>query len=413
MNDESNDEMSLLDKFRRDLIDVEGLIAEYLDDDLDERPRMRQFVELLIKHKTEFPMKLRPTLMSAESDGNIDHAEEFCKYFIDEVVGPFLRGRSEDTPSVWHGANCDVDTKEEVALALVILFVCDGLRELDWDNDFLTTHTKALPFVPLYLETLIEVVELWSAIPHIAELSECIEDDYEDLLCRLCDDRDVCTDYHFLKPSAELDRARFDLLCQMKEEKWIKAAVTEYVFEKVLGNGARLLVDDDEREPEFNDPTFFEQKLRLFIQLKPEILSAASDGTIHRCYDMMTYEVLTELGMLYFPGVLGFVFHGDYFERACARFGSEKVLQIVHKHISMNLKWHINDRGHRRTIEACATDGEYSMNGGDGNLGTAQGYDSHTFPFKKLLFAAATNVDISRDGLYALLQNDPSMLSVR
>ena len=60
MNDESNEEMSLLDKFRRYLIDVEGLVAECDDDDLDERPRMRQFVELLIKHKTEFPMKLRP-----------------------------------------------------------------------------------------------------------------------------------------------------------------------------------------------------------------------------------------------------------------------------------------------------------------------------------------------------------------
>ena len=158
--------------------------------------------------------------MSAESDGNIDHAKEFCEYFIGEVVGPFLQGRSEDTPSVWHGVNCDVDTKEEVALTLVIFFICDGLHEREWFGTdhriyMVTTHTKALPFLPLYIETMIEIVELFDL--NYVGISEEMVGHFEDLLHSLFDDRNSFTYYPDLKPSAELERARFDLICQMKE----------------------------------------------------------------------------------------------------------------------------------------------------------------------------------------------------
>ena len=88
------------------------------------------------------------------------------------------------------------------------------------------------------------------------------------------------------------------------------------------------------------------------------------------------FEVLFELGIFYYPLQVGFLFHNDIFALACQRMGTQAVNEIVNDKLARNV-------GH----------------GG-----------SHNTTLQHLVIAAATNEEISLDGVYTLIRCDPTIV---
>jgi hypothetical protein len=95
----------------------------------------------------------------------------------------------------------------------------------------------------------------------------------------------------------------------------------------------------------------------------------------NKSFDIKLFELIFERGMAHYPTDMGFLFHKNTFQNACEMFGTKTVAKIV------------NDK-------ILATRGKNSIS-----------------ELQNWLSTSATNNDVSLDGVYTLLRNDPSTVS--
>ena len=122
---------------------------------------------------------------------------------------------------------------------------------------------------------------------------------------------------------------------------------------------------------------FFEERLQLLIGWSPCLLKTS--GLLSWGH-FRVFQVVFELGMHHYPDELGFVFHikkgiyGSDFSYVCHMFGTEKVAQVVYEPIMRHL----------------------------GTLDSSS-------KLQAFVLKISSNSEMSRDGVYCLLQCVDSM----
>jgi hypothetical protein len=145
------------------------------------------------------------------------------------------------------------------------------------------------------------------------------------------------------------------------------------------------------------ESAFVERRLRLLIDCNPSVLinsniSGCSLLNSFQEYDyslsviksvgVMILETILELGIIHFPAALGFAFHEFNFHSLCGSYGRERVHEIFRHKLIGTLRQNSSSSNNNNNI----------------------------ITLKTLVFAAATNKNISLDGVYTLVRCDPVAL---
>jgi hypothetical protein len=350
----------------------------------------RQKMNLIIEHRLEFPSNLREAIR--ESLGE-EHSECQPEIFLSEVyksVKAFFFGRSnrnndesddesKSTLQWWYGLDSDVDTEEEVELAIRLFpnLLTEEYFSFSSLNGCYPIYVslmclKALFFIPLLAELGVELGRFKEK--ERGGLTCFMKSVLFQLFCNV-----ILRDDHDEESSGKLDEASTAILMRLKEKGLMKK---EDIYQCDLAN---LLL----YRALYKKTLRIEKRFKFLINWNPSILMECGQGnnllnhyvcrlcrTNEGCLHPDTvqrFQAIVELGMYHFPAELGFVFHKPTFQLACENFGTKKVARIIDGEILRSLEQNNN------TLNA-------------------------------LVFAAATNDEISLDGVYILFRRDPIAL---
>ncbi len=350
-------------------------------------------VKLIIAHESEFPRKFRPAIRHALLvDTTIPDPYAFLGSVYAAVV-TFFRCESltEETDISRIGSpgslNDEVDTAEEVEVLLrcfpdiltetiLIIGATADLEEDEGDTWFrffpnpissLTFQENAVSFVPLFVELGIEIGGFKER------------------------ERGGLTSASFNVSAALLNsniERCLPILVQMKEKGFIEKEDTCDLMISLLSNDFldELLFPDETVD-------FKEKRFRLLVEWNPTIFMDCGNYTyLLHSYELQVaqceqvgeiHKMIIKLGMTQYPKTLGFVFHKmkhrnviptwwnrTYFEVSCT-LCCEWMKRIVHDEILQSI-------GKNEMLE--------------------------------FIFTAATNDEMSLDGLYTLMRYDPMAL---
>ena len=376
-------EQSLLELIRQKLI--------VIDCNVKKEKRIKQ--ELILEHKSSFPAKLRPAIDAAA----LQTQPELFLSEVYQAVNSFILGRFTQRNDRllrtvdWHGVDSDVDTEEQVELAIrlfprVLSFVLETPFGDFQPIHFLMTCAKAAAFIPLFAQLGVE--------------AEAGPEDYSlrriafFLLTNSMSLPDEEASEFFGKAIHEeflgFDERALSILIRLRERGLVK---NEDVGELLPW---LLTTANCPTTATCHESLFVEKRIRLLLGWNPSVLRACgkecrsiiqlfyathviSEKVQNECRILRIFEILFELGMYHFPKELGFAFHcsiqdplhvsdGDFYNFA-RKYGVEKVSKIVYGTI-------VNSLGPNNTL-------------------------------KSLIFAAASNDRISLGGLYTLLRIYP------
>lgn len=368
------------------------------------RNEVQQFMDLMVQNAREFPTKLRSAIATAktlaenfdedsdndESSGDGVRPETKAEYFLQKVqvaalafvfgfpIPPNLNFGTVDSSLLdpgWYGPNIDVDTPDQIELAIRIFpitlrtkQILDA-RDLIWTTlpAFFLTSAKAVPFFPM-------LADLYT------EYGRSDDFDIVDLSCELLDN--TCRNRRYFKENTlELHEVSLAALLHLREKGFLHGNDGENleILERFL---CRAFFSN-------KSASFIERRLRHLIEWEPDILVVScmyneSYLMIHlydenkdntgRKLERRLYEFVLEQGALHYPKhVLGFGLHGQNLNLACQIFGTKEVDEVVNDKIKHALKQSNN----KSTIQ------------------------------EWVLKAAMDNL-ISLDGLYTLIRFDPS-----
>jgi len=372
----------------------------------------RQMMNLIVEHRSEFPLKLREAISEAVNETpTIEiQPDEFLSRLFGAVEAYFFGqrrdrdnddendGQGEDEPDSessplhwWHGPNSDIDTEEEVELAIrffpQILTRKLHTSPLSSLNDcypvyMLLMCSKALAFIPLLAELG-------------RELGKFEEEERYGLTCFMKNiivhlvAQDISRD----DPDQEhLDETIASILTRLKEKRFIHSSDIynhELVF-MLLNRSRRYKKLRTKRRLRFLinlDPSILEECGRGFGLLRLHLLMVRFPRTL--CDALQKYEMMIELGMAHYPKELGFLFHPLSYRLACDIFGGETIAEIAETALA-----------------------KYQSQNNNNSSGSSSSSETkHTL--QTLLFAAATNDEISLEGLYTLVRRDPIALMLQ
>ena len=362
-------------------------------------------LQLLIKRQSEFPVKIRECIRQAQNGLLAGEPASCAMMKIQEAnLYFFLSRRMHETTETeestrWYGPDIEVDTHDQIEVAIRFfphLLHTYRQRDNEWATTAIqaaTTSLKSLPFVPL-------IAELGDEYQFFDEKQRGgIWDSFfnsnarwkETALYQIVTNKIILgkQKIHSDEFYRQIDDVSLSVLVRLKEKGFLK--------KQDIWDCVDLLVNEA--------PSRTRKRLRFFLDWDPTIVQAKSDERaatfysvycnslleyciwqchIHGAVDGMLerFQTLLELGLLYYPEEIGFLFHRDNllemrpkpaFPTACRILGRDKVVRVVNESISKYI------RGRRDT-------------------------------FHKLVFVAATKDEILLDGLYLLVRRDPAAL---
>jgi len=380
---------SILERLRMKLVVVDPTTED------DEREKMK----VIIQHESKFPSKLREAIQGAAEEN--ESPDVFLSKVYKATTAFFfgqpyrVDGENENENEHnqeegtvlpcdwWHGLDFDVDTEEEAELA--IRFFPSVLTEEYRSQSssmrgshpiyILMTSSKALSFVPL-------LAELGADLGLFTEkqrggLGCTFRGVFFQLVCNT-----IRKDKFEEEGSGKLDELSTAVMMRLKEKGLMKK---EDIFNHNLVNLLLL------KKAVYDDKLFIEKRFRFLIDWDPYILmecvsssyllyhfvrllGATNNGQILPG-NLQKFRLILELGLLYFPLELGFVFHKNKFYRstfslACEKFGAEPITELIDDEISNYLKQNKNRQ-------------------------------------QDMLCSAASKNEISLDGFYILFRRDP------
>ncbi len=331
----------------------------------------QQWADLIDRHLSQFPARIRHEI--SEEKLEISSNDLRLYYFaVCNIVAEFILGAEDGNYSgediettEWRGPNIDVDTEDEVELAIRL---CPELFRLFVERnvtDFanLTQSEKSVSFIPFLLDM---PPRFGSGIDN--------EENIRFLAGLLLNN-----DSKWQPATRECDEKSLEVLVQLRERGFIeKRQVTE-----ILAN----FLNEAPNSWSKRSFEFMEKRLRLLIEWEPTIcydfrifwysLPWNVDGLV-MSKDIRYYELMLELGNLHYPNkLLGLGFHKPNFETACYVFGRETAKRTMNDQIQ----------------KAIAQDGNNNK--------------------KKFLLALILKAATQKkclDGLYTLIRFDPVLL---
>eukprot|EP00533_Pseudo-nitzschia_delicatissima_P014932 CAMPEP_0197268336 /NCGR_PEP_ID=MMETSP1432-20130617/4113_1 /TAXON_ID=44447 /ORGANISM="Pseudo-nitzschia delicatissima, Strain UNC1205" /LENGTH=363 /DNA_ID=CAMNT_0042733377 /DNA_START=636 /DNA_END=1727 /DNA_ORIENTATION=+ len=363
--------MKLLERLRQKLIVVNPTTEE----------EAREKVKLIVEHTSEFPSKVRPAITSMSTQYNIEPDAEAFLATLYLALTRFFSCESVETgePALFvppQSLNDEIDTAQEIELLLrcfpnllttkLFMFKVEGRVGGD-----LHGYVVSLNYFPNPVSTLLIQEKAISFVPLFVELGIEIggfeERERGGLACE-----------NFL---TKLFYSTFEqaltILVQLREKGLVEKQEECDVMSSLLS-----------AKNEGNPLDFIETRLRLLVEWNPTILMNCDNHTylLHfyrftdRNKDQRIHQAIIELGMTHYPEHLGFVFHKminqdfNYFAVSCSSGQTEWMKRIVCDVILRSVQ--------RNTL--------------------------HDY-----ILAAATNDEISLDGLYTVIRYDPIALISR
>ena len=329
---------------------------------------IRQKLELMEKHKSEFPFKLRPIIEQVIDDnwlwrGNPENAFSI----IESNVRVFFLGRKVNggVVDLSDSLNSQVDTDEEVEL----LMHCFGAEIDSSPHNFfyhcmlemMSTEPQAHRFVPLYIRMRgmpYGGLKSKSGVPKsvLNLLAGANDNDLEDE-----------TSDAFVALDCLLDNLKEPMNGENLKDmtlRVLRAGKKNVSF-------MRLLI---RKRPSLLKRCRNGYTLIHFVVLTiPGLWRIVDRDVIHRDFIWELYIVVAELGLQYYPEDLGFIFHGINYASSCTLWEQDRVERMVSDKI-------------RKVLHHSGTGSCYST----------------------MVYKAAINEDISLDGVYTLLRIDPA-----
>jgi len=410
--------MPLLEQLRQRLVVVDPCLTDQ---------RAWQKMNLIIQHRQKFPQRIREAIDEAAHEFVVLAAITIPFIFLEEIYETiklcFFRRRSssdendEDNdenddateyfstqpkPPLhwWHGPNCDVDTLEEIELA--IRFFPQILTEKYYHPLFsrTTRHIpisvcfychKAMPFIPLLASLGTELGKFTKA--ERGGLTCLFQSVFVQLICNVMRKDGLDNDAAESYSPRKRDKASAAIMLSLKKKGLMKK---EDIYNFDLTN--LLLYNAMDRQN-----YCIEERFRFLIRWDPSILKQCGRSKPLLCHyvsrlcehahDKSTpkgaserFQKIFEFGMLYFPSKLGFLFSNQTFALACDKFGHAEVSTIIDRKLFCALE---QENGIQRKSRNTSSHGSY---------------------LQTLIIAAACNDEISLDGLYTLFRLDPMAL---
>lgn len=355
----------------------------------------------VISMKSAFPVKIREAI---RVEGNLTcDPKEFFKKVEDAIASLLffyprhLRPRTREEKWVWlarvlqfgfvdeiqnndevqwDGLDCDIDTEEELEVALRMFPAV--LKNIN--RAWVPHSLKALPFVPLVTNLNFEYSKTWQLQRGLIPPSNI----------PLYEITYACARRNFLP---RVDNEEFN-----KEVDEVSHLILSRLYESFATNKDErgLYLSCCIREVFHVEPARSEKTFRLLLGWYPDILKRERLmdfylwESLRKGNRWMRFQTLFDAGMRNYAKNLGFLFHfkakkaglvageilfisepeRNSFERACREFGSERVTKYVEKVVSKT---------------------------------TRGGANAH----RALLLSVACNPHIDLDGVYFLLRLDP------
>ncbi len=370
----------------------------------------KQKMPLMINHRSEFPFHLQIFLVEAELRWS-KCPERFVSEFY-KCARALFTGRSIAKPEIdaqksdsvaeclkeWHGLDSEIDTEDQVEVVLRLfpsLLEEPILVEMPRDDAFrlrigivnalnpthvLLTRAKTIFFVPLFLKMNKEVktgIGIYCfckllLVPGQKSFREVFGKNYTRLAFAGQEEASSEDD-------EELNQQSLLALKRMKEMELLQSDEDiDNLIKWVLAKAKNRSID------------FAESRLRLLIEWKPSVLKefrrkfpdpllhvfwGYCGNPIEKCssLEMRLFEVISELGMKYFPEELGFAFPECVYDEFCKRYGAKRITGILHNKLKAESR--------------------------------SSGQTKKELP--SLVISAATNDEICLDAVYILLRFDP------
>lgn len=360
----------------------------------------REKIKLVIEHESKFPSKLREIIRSGAEENESEAQPDIFLWNVYKAITAFFFGQpypvdgedenegdndDEDNgeqetgiPSNrWHGLDSDVDTEDEAELA-IRFFPCILNEEYNSQSSsmrgaqpiyILMTCSKAISFVPL-------LAELGTELGRFTEKQRgglgCT---FRGVFFQLVHDT-IRKDKFDDEESGKHDEVCTVIMMRLKEKGLMRK---EDIHNHNLMN---LLL----YRAIYSDKLVIEKRVRFIVGWDPYILMECAHPThlLHHLVKHLAsnndgqippgtlrrFQLIFELGLLYFPSEVGFLFHRNTFQLACKKFGGKHVTDVIDCELSNSL---------RRKKDGLAD----------------------------MVFSAAANNEISLDGLYILFRRDP------
>ena len=342
----------------------------------------RQMMYLINKNISKFPWKLRKPIsrelrrtQKFPNRRKYSYETVICIMVADFLCGFCLRTQ---TRLEWHGPEDDVDTKDELELAirlcpLVFRYIRGDHRFFDVArNSDMARHS---------INSLVRSSKAISFIPFLLDMHPGFRNrDMKHLPIILL------TSHRREPENPERNERSLAVLVRLREKRYI-TEVRELV---------RKFVVIVARKPPSGAFDFIEKRIRLLVKWDPTMLEV-QDGVrsyllfqFYKYYailrqrkkdtetDIRFYELVLELGFLQYRNeLLGLGFHGCNFARACSLFGDEPAKRAMNDRIANEL----------------AQRGEHKNNS-----------------MMDMIHKAATDEAVHLDGLYTLIRFDPSVV---
>lgn len=357
-------------------------------------------MKLVIEHESKFPSKIREIIRGAAEENESETQPDVFLSTVYKATTAFFFGQpyringeggnddddddenngEQETglqSDWWHGLDSDVDTEEEAELAIRFF---PGILNEEYESQsssmrgsqpiyILTIYSKALSFVPL-------LAELGTELGRFTEKQRgglgCT---FRGVFFQLTHDT-IRKDKFDDEELGKHDEVSTAIMMRLKEKGLMKK---EDIHDHNLMNlllykaiySANLVIESRVRFLVDWDPYILMECVRSTPLLHHFVryLAANNDGQIPPG-TLRRFRLIFELGLLYFPFEVGFLFHRNTFQLACKKFGAESVRDLVDGEISNSLR--------------------QKKNG-----------------LQDMVFSAAINNEISLDGLYILFRRDP------
>ncbi len=394
-------------------------------------------MDLIIQHRSEFPSKLKTAIEEALEDAehlsssnnpladastrrrSWHYSRVNPKVFLKrvyEAVKVFFLGvlyRATDAYEHhhwllgWYGLDDTVDTVDEAEVAIRCFpQILNQTTHLER-----TGLHRALPIHMLLVNAqTVTFVPLFGQLGH--ELGTFSDGEKGGLAS--CKNLSVVGQLlcNTMAATAETSRAQF-LHRAPNTDKVDEASMAVLVRIRELG----LVTQEDIRSLDlvmdlldassYREAGFIETRLRFLIDWEPNLLlNCDNDGSnlLHascvfqnfrhkerfcgKGVEVRIFEVIFERGIQYFPKQVGFLFHHDIFKLACQRMGTMVVKEMVRDKLLGTLAQQTRNRKQLRSAEKNGT---------------------NNMTLQTLVVAAASNEDISLDGIYTLIRFDPTI----
>ena len=394
-------------------------------------------MNLVLRHSSEFPAKLRRVISETPSDNPTVFLEEIynaakallnglpyvAEHEAEHEIEPNRLHPAEEAHSRepnppfhwWHGLDNNVDTENqaEVVIRLFPNVLCEKQKVSplsSLNNTYpiyaLLFCSKSLHFIPLFAELGTEL----ALFPSEERAG----------LCSFM--RNVL--YHLVYNNLLKDSTK----TEGKDYKKLDATYTK-ILKRLAKQGLMLRSDiyDLDLVPMLlrtstQIPVIqTNQRLSFLIDLDPSILMDSGMGesllyvhllrlqeflvfrTIHSCRkackgDFTRFCLLFQLGMANFPKSLGFVFHRCSLPIACEIFGTQQVTRVIDDELRRSLLRNSFSSSSGRHSSSSDSDSDTTNN------------NTTSDALRDLVFAACGNKKISLDGVYTLFRHDPICL---